>query len=348
MNEGKGNMARIVRLDKTGDASVLKLVDVPPTAPGAGEVRLRVEAIGLNRAEVGYRAGRYLEPTKLPSRIGYEAAGVIDAVGEGVTGLKIGDRVSTVPAFSMHQYGVYGEWAVVPAHAAARYPARLTPEQGASIWMQYLTAYFALSELAHVQPGQHVVVTAASSSVGIATIQLARAMKAVSIATTRTADKRKGLLDAGADHVVVTGEEDVAGRVAEITGGKGAELIFDSIAGAGFERFGDAAAVGGHLVVYGAMGDGPTPLPLFPAIAKNLHVHGYTIFAFTGNPAQGQAGKPDVAARGVRYIYDGLECGTFAPVIDKVFPSLDAISDAHRHMETGQQSGKIVVKVGQN
>lgn len=316
-------------------------------SPGPGEVRLKVEAIGLNRAEIAYREGWYLEPTVLPSRIGYEAAGVIEAVGEGVIGLTVGDRVSTVPAFSMRDYGVYGETAVVPAHAAVRYPSRLSPVEAAAIWMQYLTAYFALAGLARIQQGQHVLVTAASSSVGIATIQLARAMGVVSIATTRTATKRQGLLEAGADHVIVTDEEDVVGRVAEITDGSGAEVIFDSVAGDGFEKLAGAAAVGGHIIVYGALGGGSTLFPLFPAILKNLHVHGYTIFSFTGNPSQGQIGQPEAAAKGIRYVYDAIESGKFTPIIDKVFPSLDAISDAHRHMESGQQSGKIVVTVEQ-
>ena len=112
-------MPKIVRFHETGAAEVLKLEDLPLTEPGEGEVRLKVEAIGLNRAEVMFRQGQYLQAPTLPSRLGYEAAGTVDALGPGVSGVQIGDRVSTIPSFSMGEYGVYGESAIVPASAAA-------------------------------------------------------------------------------------------------------------------------------------------------------------------------------------------------------------------------------------
>ena len=139
-------MPRIVRFHQTGGPDVLKIEDLPLAEPGKGEVRMKVEAIGLNRAEVMLRKGQYLETPQLPSRIGYEAAGVIDAVGPNVTDLRIGDRVSTIPSFPMSQYGVYGESAIVPASAAAPYPDNLSAIEGAAIWMQYMTAYGALIE----------------------------------------------------------------------------------------------------------------------------------------------------------------------------------------------------------
>jgi NADPH:quinone reductase len=167
----------------------------------AGEVRLRVDALGLNRAEVMFRQGRYIEQPDLPSVLGYEASGVVEAVGEGVVKPQVGERVSTVPSFSMRRYGVYGETAVVPAYAAVRYPPNLSPVEGAAIWMQYLTPYFALHDLGHLPAGQHVLITAVSSSVGIATIQLAKAMGAIAIATTRRVDNQRGPVDAGASIV---------------------------------------------------------------------------------------------------------------------------------------------------
>ncbi|MBE0617264.1 MAG: alcohol dehydrogenase catalytic domain-containing protein [Proteobacteria bacterium] len=157
-------MPKIVRFHELGDANVLKLEDVSPSEPGPGEVRVRVAALGLNRAEVMFRQGRYIEKPDLPSLLGYEASGVVDAIGEGVSELRVGERVSTIPSFSMRQYGVYGEMAVVPAHAAVRYPSKLSPVEGAAIWMQYLTPYFALYDLGHTRPGQHVLITAASRS----------------------------------------------------------------------------------------------------------------------------------------------------------------------------------------
>ncbi len=120
-------MPKIVRFHETGGAEVLKIEDLPLTQPGEGEVRLKVEAIGLNRAEVMFRQGRYLDAPELPSRLGYEAAGIIDAVGPGTSNIRVGDRVSTIPAFSMGKHGVYGESATVPNYAVARYPDNLSP-----------------------------------------------------------------------------------------------------------------------------------------------------------------------------------------------------------------------------
>ena len=115
-------MPRIIRFHETGGAEVLQIEDLPLEEPGEAEIRLKVEAIGLNRAEVMFREGQYLEDPELPSRLGYEAAGIVDAVGPRVGDIHVGDRVSTIPAFSMGTYGVYGESAIVPAYAVASYP----------------------------------------------------------------------------------------------------------------------------------------------------------------------------------------------------------------------------------
>ena len=160
--------ARVVRLHSTGGPEVLKIETEPIPEPGRGEVRLRVKAIGLNRAEVMFREGRYLETPAFPAKLGYEAAGVVEAVGADVDKSWLGKKVSSMPVFVMTKYGVYGEVAIVPVRAIAVYPERLTPEEGTSIWMQYLTAYGALVEFAKVTKGDFVVLTAASSSVGIA------------------------------------------------------------------------------------------------------------------------------------------------------------------------------------
>ena len=163
-------MPKIVRFHETGGAEVLRLEDLPLVDPGNGEVRLKVEAIGLNRAEIMFRKGQYLETPQLPSRLGYEAAGVIDAVGADVSDFQVGDRVSTIPSFPMGQYGVYGESAIVPTYAAAKYPETLSTVEGAAIWMQYMTAFGALIEYGNMKKGDVVLITAASSSVGLAAI----------------------------------------------------------------------------------------------------------------------------------------------------------------------------------
>jgi NADPH:quinone reductase-like Zn-dependent oxidoreductase len=327
-------MPKIVRLHATGDAEVLKLEELPLTEPGDGEVRLKVEAIGLNRAEVMYRRGQYLETPELPSRIGYEAAGTIDAVGPGVSGLKVGDRVSTIPSFSMGKYGVYGESAIVPAYAAAAYPDTLTPVEGASIWMQYLTAFGALMEYGQITAQDTVLITAASSSVGLAAIQITRAAGAAAIATTRGADKKPFLLEAGADHVIVTDEEELADRVMAITSGEGARVVFDPVAGPFLEKLAAAAAPGATIFEYGALAPAATPFPLFLALAKGLTVRGYTLFEIVRDVQK--------LARGKQFVYTGLQSGKLKPVIDRTF-TLDAIAEAHRYMESNRQKGKIVV-----
>ena len=328
-------MPKIVRFHQTGSADVLKVEEMPLDEPGEGEVRLKVEAIGLNRAEVMYRQGNYLETAELPSRIGYEAAGIVDALGPGTVGVRIGDRVSTIPSFSMQKYGVYGESAIVPAASVAHYPATLSAVEGTAIWMQYLTAYGALIHYSQLKSDDFVVIPAASSSVGLAAIQITKAVGAVAVAATRGADKQPFLIDAGADHVVVTNEQDLAERVKAITSGKGARIIFDPVAGPFIETLAEAAASGATIFEYGALSMKPTSFPLFSALAKGLTVRGYTLFEIVSNPETLECGK--------RYVYDGLVSGALKPLIDRTFP-LDAIAEAHRYMESNQQKGKIVVR----
>jgi len=328
--------AKVVRFHTVGGPEVLKIQEEQIPEPGKGEVRLNVKAIGLNRAEVMFRKGEYLESGILPSKLGYEAAGVVAAVGPGVDKSWLGKKASTVPAFLMTNYGVYGEVAIVPADALAVYPEKLTPEQGTSIWMQYLTAYGALIAHAQITKGDFVVVTAASSSVGIAAIDMVKAEGAISIATTRTSKKKGALLEVGATHVIATEEEDFIARVKEITGAKGARVIFDPIAGKGIELLAEAAAYGGTIFEYGALAPEPTPFPLFTALRKGLSVRGYTIREILS--------VPKLKAKAEQYVFDQVEAGNFKPRIDRVFP-FAKIVEAHRYMESNEQIGKIVVTV---
>ncbi len=329
-------MAKIIRFHETGGAEVLKVEDLPLTEPGKGEVRLKVEAIGLNRAEIMFRQGRYLENPELPSRLGYEAAGIVDAVGPGTSGIKIGDRVSTIPSFSIGKYGVYGESAIVPVHAVAHYPDKLSSAEGTAIWMQYITAFGALVEFGRLKKDDFVLITAASCSVGLAAIQITKAAGAVAIATTRGADKRQFLLDAGADNVIVTDQEDLVDRVKAMTAGKGAHIVFDPIAGPLLDKLAQAAAPGAVIFEYGALSPAPTTFPLFPALAKGLSVRGYTLFEIVADPEK--------LARAKKYVYDGLQSGALKPIIDRTFP-LGAIVEAHKYMESNHQKGKIIVTV---
>lgn len=334
-------MVKIIRFHEVGNADVLKIEDLPNAEPKEGEIRLQVKAIGLNRAEVIFREGAYLEQPNFPSRIGYEASGIVDAVGAGVEGIKIGDKVSTIPSpfAKMSEYGVYGESAIVPAQVVTPFPDNLSFEQGTAIWMQYLTAYGALVYHGQMKRGDYVIITAASSSVGYSAIQLAKAVGAVAIATTRTSKKKQKLLDAGADYVIATQEEDLVSRVKDITSGHGADLIFDPIAGSFVETLAQAAAIGATIFVYGAlsMEIETTPFPLMTALSKGLKVQAYTLFEITGHPERLEQGK--------RYVYDGLSSGLLKPIIEPQVFSLENIVEAHRYMESNQQNGKIIVTV---
>ena len=327
---------KIVRFHEMGAADVLKIEEMPLPEPGKGEVRLRVKAFGLNRAECSFRQGRYLVQPILPSKIGYEASGIIEAVGEGVDAAWVGKTVSTVPAFPADKYGVYGEVAIVPFGAIAEYPARLSYEEGTSIWMQYLTAYGAIVLQGKVAKGEYVLLTAASSSVGIAAIEIVKAEGAISIATTRTSAKKAELLALGADHVIVTDEEDLVARVMEITGGKGARIVFDPVVGKGFQTLADAAAHGATIFAYGGLSQESTPFPLFAALTKHLWFKGYTLFEVVANPEAFPVAK--------KYVFDRLESGAFQPKIAKTFP-LSEVVQAQEYMESNEQVGKIVVVV---
>jgi NADPH:quinone reductase-like Zn-dependent oxidoreductase len=325
---------KIVRFHKTGPAEVLQFDELPLPEPGPDEVLLRVKALGLNRAEIMFRNGQYLETPVAPSRNGYEAAGIIEAVGPGVDSSWIGKTVSTVPGtFKLNSHGVYGEVAVVPLFGVAEYPSTLTFQQGASIWMQYLTAYGALIWLGHVAKGDFVVITAASSSVGIAAIEMVKVEGGVSIAVTRTAAKKAELLKLGADHVIVTGEEDLVGRVNEITSGKGARIVFDPIGGKILESLAAATAFRGIIFEYGALASEPTPYPLFTALARSRTIRASTLFELTPDP---------VFPKAEQYVFDHLASGAFKPLIDKTFPFAEIV-EAHRYMESNAQVGKIVL-----
>src|SRR5262245_30311747 len=167
-------------------------MEVPP--PGKGEVQINIKALGLNRAESMFRRGQYLEAPKLPARLGYEAAGTVAAVGPGVQGFQVGDAVSTIPSFSLNEYGLYGDLANAPAHAVTHHPAGLSWEAAAAVWMPYLTAYGALIDIAGLATGDTALIPAASSSVGLAAIQIANRVGAAPVALTRGGAKRQALL----------------------------------------------------------------------------------------------------------------------------------------------------------
>lgn len=327
-------MVQAVRFYEVGGPEVLRLEDVEVGEPGAGEVRIRVDAIGLNRAEVMFRGGYYISEIKnFPAKLGYEAAGVIEAVGDGVTDFDIGQPISVVPAFSMESYVVYAESAIVPAAAVVARPDNIDAVTGAAVWMAYATVYGALVDIGRMRAGDAVLITAASSSVGVAAIQLVNRLGGIPIATTRTQAKKERLLAAGAAEVIVTNDEDLVKRVGELTDGRGVQFVFDPIGGPGLVDLARVTAQGGTLFLYGMLDRRPTPYPGME-VNRFLTMRNYTLHEITTDPER--------LRRAVQFINSGLKSGAFAPVIAKTFP-LAEIAEAHRYMEANDQFGKIIV-----
>lgn len=326
--------ARTVLFHELGGPDVLTVEEVELPDPGPGEVLVKVEALGLNRAEALFRAGTYYyRPTLPASRNGYEAAGEVEAVGAGVTAFAPGDPVLSAANFELSAHGVYGDRVLLPESALVPRPAGVDAVIGAAVWLTYTTAYGALVERAGLVPGQRVLITGASSGVGTAAIQVVRRAGAVPIATTRTEAKRQGLLDLGAEHVIVSEDEDVVKEARRLTGGQGVDIVLDAIGGSGFAELGGAVVTDGTLISYGWLDERPILLPRqWP-----LTVHGYANFVVTGDPA----GRH----RAAHYVGSGLTDGTLSPVIAETFDGLDRIRDAHRLMESNRHTGKIVVRV---
>jgi NADPH:quinone reductase-like Zn-dependent oxidoreductase len=294
---------------------------------------VRIEAIGLNRSEAAFRAGQYPVKPKLPCHMGYEAAGVIEALGADVGVYKVNDRVCVLPTFRLGEYGVYAESAIVPARSVLPAPPNLGAAEAASIWMQYLTA-MAIIEVTHATVGDYVIIRAASSSVGLAAIQLANWAGATPIAATRRSDKRQALLDHGAKHVVATEEVDLVAEVMKITNGKGARIVFDPVGGPYVDTLAQATAVDGTVFIYGGLSGQPTMHPHWPAAFRNLSIRGWVASTIWNHPER--------FAKAKDLILRGLAEGHLKPVIARTF-KLDQIVEAHRFLESNQQMGKIVV-----
>src|SRR6266436_1295517 len=289
-----------------------------------------------SRAESMWRNDKYIEPVTYPAGLGYEAAGTVDAVGRDVTGVAVGDTVSTIPAFSMNQYFTYGEVIIVPDYVVVKHPKSLSFTEAASVWMMFITAYGALIVDARVTKGDFVIIPAASSSVGLAAIQIANYAGATTIALTRTSEKKQQLLDAGAAHVIATEEVDLVGEVMRITNGKGARVAFDPVGGPGFPKLISALAFGGIIYIYGLLGTGVTPLPVLEMIAKVATIKAHNMSLTSGDETRRKAA--------IEFVTQGPQAGALKPVIDRTF-TFDEIADVHRYLEQSGQFGKIVVTV---
>lgn len=327
-------MSKIIRFHRTGGPDVLQIDNVDVAAPKTKEVQIRVKALGINRAEIMYRTGQYVIEPQFPAVLGYEAAGIVEAVGPDVTEFVVGDIVSVVPAFSFADYGLYGELVNAPAHAVVKHPENLSFIEAAATWMMFVTAYGALIEFGKLEAGETVLIGAASSSVGLAAIQIANMVGATPIALTRSSKKRQALLDAGAVHVIATQEQDLISEVMALTDGKGARMAFDPVGGPDAGKILQTLSMQGIFFQYGALDNRDIPVPVMDILSKHLTLRGYELFEITGDLDKLEQAK--------NFINQGLANGELRPIINRTF-TFEEMAEAHSYMESNTQVGKIVV-----
>ena len=313
-------MTKVVKFHKLGEPEVLKVEDWEAPELQKGEILMDVAAFALNREDILFFQGLHHTLPTLPSRLGSEGCGTIVAVGEGVERFAVGDRVLTTP-FANVRYGMHGEQAIVRQEFLTLWPEELSAVEATSVWMQYLTAYYPLVAIGASQPGDFILVTAASSSAGIGAIEIAKDTGATVIATTRSGAKTDAILNAGAHHVIAMEKEDVAKRIIEITEGKGVRVIYDAVGGSLYDRYTDALAEDAIVFLYGLLDGEPAKVDVVKMVRKNAVIYPYSMF--------NEVRHPDRLEAGIAYILDRLKDGRLKPrIADEVFTRIRAQVDA--------------------
>lgn len=338
-------MSRTIRFHKFGPAEVLKCEEHTVAVPAHGEVQVRVEAIGISWYDVLWRQNLAPSPARLPAGIGHEMAGIVTAVGEGVDDLAVGDKVASFPAQSANEFPTYGEQIVMPRSALTRYPDILTPVQASTHYTPLLIAYFAYVDLARIKPGQSVLITDASHCAGPSFVQLGKALGAKVIAATKESEEREYLLGLGADHVIVTEEQDLLMQVNKITDSRGVDAVFDGLGGPQMSVLGDVLAPRGSLVLYGLQGGNQTRLPACACFQKNIQFFVHCIGNFTGKPELGIDQDVEAIQRALREINQLTADRVLLPLDVKVFP-FDKFVEAHRYMDDCPCRGRVALELG--
>jgi NADPH2:quinone reductase len=322
-------MARVARIERTGGPEVIEWVDVDLPPPGPGEVRMRNTAVGLNFIDTYHRGGVY--PLELPTGLGMEAAGVVEAVGEGVTEWKPGDRVGTFgPA-----RGAYATERNLPAASLLPIPDDITDDVAAAAMLKGCTAEFLAERCAKVEAGWPVLVHAAAGGVGLILVQWLKAIGARVIGTVSTEEKAAVAREAGADDIILYTREETAPRVRELTGGAGVRVTFDGVGMATWQASLDATARRGLLVSYGNAGGPVTGVGLGILAQKgSLFVTRPTLFDYYGGPDERRAG--------VARLWEMVRSGKVAITIGQRYRLEDA-AQAHRDLEARQTSGSTLL-----
>ncbi len=332
MSQETSNTALVARIRTLEGPDGIHIGPEPVPHPGPGEVLLDVRALGLNRAESMFSRGQYLVEAKLPSRIGVEGVGTVRAFGDDVHGLEIGQRVAAMGALAIQRYGLAGEVALVDQSMLLPDLPAMSDAELAAFWLAHITAYGGLVQEAQLQPGETALISAASSSAGLAAIQVAKRAGARVVATTRTGEKAEALRRAGADRVIATDERSVADS------GEKLDVAFDAVAGSFATDLGPCMNPGGRIVLYGLLSGNPdTVFPLFAAFASNLRMSGF-------HAGFHLLAHSDRRARAIDWLTGAVRDGALTPTVDRVFALAD-LADAYRHLEGSTQVGKVVVEV---
>jgi putative PIG3 family NAD(P)H quinone oxidoreductase len=319
--------------DKPGDESVLRLGEVPAPAPGPGCLRIRVAAAGVNRADLMQRQGLYPPPPGASPILGLECAGEVAELGAGVSGWKPGDR-----AMALLAGGGYAQEVVVHAGSALPVPASLDLVRAAAVPEVFLTVFLNVFTLGALPQGGALLVHGGGSGIGTASIQLAKQAGARVIVTTGSDEKCARCLELGADVAVNYRSGDFAKAALEATGGRGVDVVLDSIGAPYLEANLRSLAVGGRLVLIGLMGGAKAEIGLGALLVRRLSVIGSTLRA---RPVEEKA----EIARGFQARFGAaLAAGTIGPVVDRVLPLAQA-GEAHRAMKASEHFGKIVLQV---
>jgi putative PIG3 family NAD(P)H quinone oxidoreductase len=324
---------KAIVVEKPGDESVLKLGEVPDPVAGPNELLIRVRCAGLNRADLMQRQGFYPPPPGASEIIGLECAGEVIAAGPEVKGYRIGDRVMALLAG-----GGYAEKVAVHFGSAMPVPAALSDEQAAAIPEVYLTAFLNIFMLAGAKPGESVLIHGGGSGIGTAAINLLKLAGIRSIVTAGTDAKCELCLEFGADVAINYKSGPFAPKVIEVTSGRGADVILDSIGAAYLGQNIEAMAQGGRLVLIGLMRGARTEIDLLRVLRMHLRIFGSTLRT---RPVEEKA---EIVAAFLKRFGNDLEDGRIRPPIYKVLPLADAPT-AHRMMEASEHFGKIVLRV---
>lgn len=304
--------------------------------PGPNEVRLRIETFALNWGDMDLMQGRYTFVfERLPARVGMEACGIVDAIGDGVEGIEIGERYCTLPYFYFNR-GASADSVTINTNYITKAPEGLSAVKSASLWMQYMTAYFPLAEVSKVGPGTHVLVTGATSTAGSAALEIGRICGANMVATSRFESNRTYLMGKGANHVCLSNEDNFVEQLRDASDGKGFDVIFDPVGGTVMKRYAQVLAKNSRIYCYGFL-EGVFPeLPFIELLNANGVFHPYSLFNYVENAEMREKGKA--------FVYQHIASGELVSEIDKVFP-MEGYIDAWDYMRTERQThGKILIE----